>query len=205
VEADDLDRHMAANGQAAANAGLVSAMLERVGLSAGSRVLFPGAGTGQLLDFLPAAPLRALDLTFTDINAAFLDVLRRRIEAVGGLTARVVVDDAERPAPGGRFEAVVTVLVLEHVAWGPAVEALAALCDRWLAFVIQRNDGDPAMVATTRELAPSIARFRAIARPRLVPEPELTAAVEREGLRLAWRSETRVPDAKAMIGLLYER
>jgi hypothetical protein len=53
VEPDDYETHMAAIGQAQANARLVCDLFEAAGVAKGSRVLIAGAGTGQMFDYLP--------------------------------------------------------------------------------------------------------------------------------------------------------
>ncbi len=161
VRASELDRHMAGNGQAQANARILGEMLAAMALPPGARILMPGAGTGQFLDYMDISLLRPLQVVFTDINAEFLKVLEKRLKRSGDLRARVEVDDCEQPAVHGPFEAMLTALLLEHVDWPKAVEAFAALQPRFLAFVIQRNEGDPNMVATSRKLAPSIEAFTA--------------------------------------------
>jgi protein-L-isoaspartate O-methyltransferase len=203
VQASELDHHMAGNSQAQANARILGEMLAAMALPPGARILMPGAGTGQILDYMDISLLRPLQVVFTDINAEFLKVLEDRLKRSGDLLARVEVDDCEQSVVHGPFDAILTALLLEHVDWPKAVEAFAALGARWLAFVIQRNEGYPNMVATSRKLAPSIEAFAATAHPHLVPEADLTAHLYRHGYDLRRRFEQSVPDDKTMVGLMY--
>ena len=204
VQADDIDRHMADNGQAPANAELLAHLVGRLRLEPGTRVLMPGAGTGQFLDYAPASTFSTAHWLFTDLNPAFLTRLKARLRALPSVSAEVAVDDAECPTTGGPLAAVLAILLLEHVAWRRAVIAWAALGPRWIGCIIQRNDGDPRMLSPARRLTPSMERFRELTQPRLVIEAELTTELKQHGYQPVWRQEQAVPDAKAMVALLFE-
>jgi hypothetical protein len=66
ISPDDYDTHMAAVGQAQANAGLVAELLEAHPPTAGASILFVGAGTGQLFDYASPEMLKPLQSTFSD-------------------------------------------------------------------------------------------------------------------------------------------
>lgn len=205
VAGADLDRHMAGNGQAQANAEHFTTMLAAMNLPRDARILVPGAGTGQLLDWVDARALAPYVFTFTDINASFLTMLRARLDAHAGLRSSIEVDDIERPRAAGEFDAALVILVLEHIDWRAGIAALAGLAISRLAFVIQRNDGEASMVVPRHDMPPTIRAFAETAHPGLVPEAEVTAALLERGYTLRQRWERPVPDEKVMVGLLYER
>jgi hypothetical protein len=205
VTADDYDEHMRAVGQAQANAALVEEMVTAGPEPARSTLLFVGAGTGQMFDYVSPAFLAPYRLTFTDINAAFLERLRERL-AVSGLDYEAVVDDVERPALVGPFGAAVVVLVLEHVEWRKALDGLAALRPEVLHLVVQRNPpGLEEAVTPGRVLPPSLARAAETAHPTLVDPEEVASYLRGHGYALVARREKGVPDDKTMIGLTFAR
>jgi hypothetical protein len=205
VEPDDLDRHMASNGQAAVNAELVLQMLDEMRLDSDSRILMPGAGTGQILDYVPVPRFEPFRWVFTDISHRFLDVLRDRLSRNATLRVDARHDDGVNPQVAGPFDAIVAVLVLEHLDWRAAIANWAALGPRFIGLVIQRNDTSAAMLAPRPGLAPSIERFRQVAQPQLVPEADLTAELGRAGFTQQWRLAHAVPDSKTMVALLYKK
>src|SRR6185503_8361208 len=83
ISADDYEAHMAAIGQAQAAAALTEWLLAESALRHCSRVTIAGAGTGQMFDFLDAAPFLSHELTCTDLNPAFLARLRERLTRKG--------------------------------------------------------------------------------------------------------------------------
>lgn len=205
VTGPDLDRHMAANGQAAANAALFVAMLRAMRLPPGAPVLVPGAGTGQFLDYLDPGEIEPYRFTFTDINPSFLEMLRERAGRLPGIRFAAQADDVERPAAAGPFQAAIVVLVLEHIDWKVGVGALCAIGSPWLAFVIQRSEAGAAMASPREGTAPSMRAFLEMARPTLVPERDLIARLAEDGFSLHARWERPVPDEKVMVGLLFRR
>ena len=205
VLADDLDAHMAAVGQAQANAALVETMMTTGDAPRRMTVLFAGAGTGQMFDYVNGSFLAAYHVTFTDINAAFLDRLRERL-AGGSLTYETVVDDIEDSKLSGPFGMAVVVLVLEHVEWPKALRRLVALQPEIVHLVVQRNPPDLGDAITPgRTLPPSIARASEKAHPVLVDPEAIGSFLEGEGYALVRRFERPVPDAKTMIGLTFSR
>ena len=207
VLADDLDAHMAAVGQAQANAALVETMMTTGTAPERTTVLFAGAGTGQMFDYVTgsflASFLTSYRVTFTDINAAFLDRLRGRL-AGSSLIYETVVDDLERSKLSGPFGMAVVVLVLEHVEWQKALRSLVALQPEIVHLVVQRNPPDLGTAITPgRTLPPSIARASEKAHPVLVDPEAIRSFLEGEGYALLRRFEQPVPDAKTMIGLTF--
>src|SRR5713101_7078807 len=127
IAADDYERHMAAVGQAEANAGLIQELFRDHAPPPGARLLFAGAGTGQCFDYLPANIVAPFRTTFSDINPGYLDRLSARIHGVDFTTA---VDDIESSQLAGAFDLAIVILVLEHVHWRKAVAGLAGQAER---------------------------------------------------------------------------
>jgi hypothetical protein len=203
IVAEDLDRHLAENGQAQANAHLLLRMLADSSLSNGASLLLIGVGTGQFLDYVDVEALLPFRLTCTDINAKFLDALEARLRKVRHLAADVRIDDLEETTLEGPYDAAIAILVLEHIDWKKGIASLVKLSPAWLHLIIQRNEAAPAMLTTARELAPSIREFGKIARPTLVSERELTSVLGESSYTLRARYEEPVPDNKTMLGLVY--
>ena len=124
VTPDDYETHMAAVGQAQANAALVAEYLQARPPSRHAAVLFAGAGTGQMFDYVSPAMLLPFSITFTDINARYLNRLRTRLADTPGLRYSTVVEDLERTTLSRRFDLVLAVLFLEHLDWRAAITTL---------------------------------------------------------------------------------
>src|SRR6266480_2448898 len=73
IKAEDYEAHMAAIGQAQANAALVAEYLQAQPPSRHASLLFAGAGTGQMFEYVPPEILLPFNVTFTDINAGYLN------------------------------------------------------------------------------------------------------------------------------------
>ena len=202
VSGDDYDQHMATIGQAQVNASLVCQMLGDHPLAPGARLLFVGCGTGQTLDFADLDEFRRFTITFSDINPEFLAKLEERLRR-NGLEALVVQDDLTSTQLAERFDAVVTVLVLEHIDWKVGVDTILGYGPRYLHFIIQQQEPEAAEFSLARELPPSIREFKSVARPKLVSRADLQSYLERRGVSLARVYERPVPDAKTMVGLVF--
>lgn len=101
---------------------------EAVPLDATTRLLEYGAGTGLVSQALRE---RVGPITLVDISAGMRDVMEKKV-ATGVLpNARVWDTDlAQAPIPDERFDLIVTVLVLHHIAETDAVLAnFAAMCE----------------------------------------------------------------------------
>lgn len=198
IEAADYERHMAAIGQAQANAGLLDEFAR--GLDEGARLLVAGAGPGQFLEFMQASAFERLRPVFSDISGSFLRRLRLRLEG-----AVCVADDLERSALKGPFDAVSVTLVLEHIDWRRGV---ATLC-RWGAgevlIVVQRNPAEMATaVSPARQLPGSMEQFRQL-HPTLIEPAALCAAMAEGGYSLSGERPRAVADGKTMLGLWFRR
>ena len=199
VTPEDYEQHMDNIGQAQANAELSARLLQPFPQG---RLLVAGAGPGQMLEH--GLRLDRFNLTFTDVNAVFLDRLRTRL-AAQGFGAEAVLDDLTASQLTLQFDAALIVLVLEHVDWRRALHTLARLATHWL-IIIQRNPAGMPTAVTPGVLPPgTMQRFAADCRPHLVPEEDLTAAALGLGYGLEARVEQPVRDGKAMIGLHFQR
>jgi anti-sigma factor RsiW len=124
ITAEDYEAHMVAVGQAQANAALVCEYLQAHPPAPDSALLFAGAGTGQMFDFFSPETVLPFNVTFTEINAGYLNRLRTRLARFPGLRYAIFVDDLERTALAKPFDLALPVLVLQHVDWHPAVLTL---------------------------------------------------------------------------------
>lgn len=104
------------------------------------------------------------------------------------------------------MDAVVVVLVLEHVDWRRAVRALNGPMTDRLFFVIQINPpGMQDAVAPNRVLPPSLAAVSARAKPRLVKPEAFVKYLRAMGFALAERRDFPVADGKTMAGFVFDR
>jgi len=205
VRGEDLDAHMAAIGQAQANAGLVAAMIGGGPPPSDSTVLFVGAGTGQMFDYVDPGCFASNRLTFTDINSSFLERLRQRLAGTD-LEYETVVDDIECPRVRGPFGTAIVVLVLEHVEWKRALDGLTGLAPELLHIIVQRNPTDLAAAITPgRVLPPSIETASKTAHATLVDPIDIEAYLTGHAYDLVARCDQPVPDAKTMIGLSFRK
>ena len=194
VAAEDYETHMAAIGQAQANASLVAELLAAAAPPPASRILIAGAGTGQMFDYCAPELFRGCTLVCSDINPAFLEKLRARREC------HTVVDDIEdsRLEPG--FSVIIVVLVLEHVEWRKALASLARLRPGHVLVVIQRN---PEGALPYRERIGTMRLFGSEVEPNLIQLTALVEEFDRLGFRLKLQRKRAVADGKAMVGLLF--
>lgn len=199
VLAEDYEAHMAAIGQARANAGHLREMLARYPPPPGAMIWLAGAGPGQMFDYLAGELLSSWRLVCTDISQRFLSVLRGRCP-----TAECVVEDLLQPALAGECHTAVVVLVLEHLDWRRGVESLAARRPKQVFVVIQQNpEGMQSAVSPQRVLPGSMVVFGG-AHPELLREEELVEAFAAAGYLVAERRATPVADGKTMLGLVFQ-
>ncbi|HNY39982.1 MAG TPA: class I SAM-dependent methyltransferase [Bryobacteraceae bacterium] len=195
VTAADYEAHMAAIGQAQANAAHL-ADFARAGMG---RMLVAGCGPGQFFDYLEAGALERWRVVYCDINADYLAALRRRCP-----DAQCVADDLEASAIRGEFDAACATLVLEHTDWKRVVETLTRLAPR-VMIVIQVNPAElVTAVSPGRRLPESMQRFREV-HPHLIDESALVAEMLRLGMWLTARRPREVADSKTMLALEFER
>ena len=192
IQAADYDAHMAAIGQAQSNASLVAELFGIEAPPPEAAVLFAGAGTGQMFDYIHAELLRPYRTTFTDINPAFLDRLAARLEP-HGLAFQTAIDDVERTNLPRAFELVIAVLVLEHVNWRCAVGSLSRLTTSRVYVVIQEDPPD----LRDRPARGTMQVLREI-QPQRIDREELAAAFSAHGLTRHRTSSREAADGKRM-------
>jgi hypothetical protein len=205
IRPDDYETHMAAVGQAQANAKLVESYFLSAPLKPGDSVLFLGAGTGQMFNFVSPTFLLPFHTTFTDINGTYLKWLTERLKKVDGLKFKTLVDDVENSYLTEKFPLIVVVLVLEHVDWRKAVATIAALASSSVLVVIQENPATlPSAYSPGHHAAGTMSIFSKI-HPTLVSQAELQAEFESHGLRKNYYEEKIVDAEKKMIALAFVR
>jgi len=198
INPDDYERHMAAAGQAQANAEMLDEFLRNSPPQPGSRVLFAGAGTGQLFDYMSVERLAPYHVTFADLNPAYLARLAERTQTIA---RQMVVDDIEQPALRGPFDLIVAILVLEHVDWWRAVAAMAERCEGGVFAVIQQT---PAGGHPTGQPVGTMSVLREVS-PRAVDPGELAAEFRRHGFGLERSAAREVAGGKCMLAAVYRR
>lgn len=203
IAAEDYEQHMRAIGQAEANAWLTAEFVTRW-VPAGSRLLIPGAGPGQAFEFLPAGVFSPLQVTFADLNPAFVERLLARL-ADAEFRYRTVVDDFENTAIEGPFDAALLILLLEHIDWTGAAATLARLGIGCAGIVIQQNPEGLASAVTPGRLLPGSMQAFETAHPRLVPREGLIESMARAGYRLTAEVPRAVADGKQMLLLVFTR
>jgi len=205
IQAKDYETHMAAVGQAQANAELVAEYLASQPPGKGASLLFLGAGTGQMFDFISSKIFLPYQTTFADINPGYLRCLDERLCRVEGLRYTTVVDDVEKTCLIPDFHTVLAVLLLEHVDWRKAVSTIAGLAGERAFVVIQEN---PATLATTitptREISGTMKIFAEV-HPALIPREELAAEFARHGFKPSYSAEKIVADNKKMLAFGFAR
>jgi SAM-dependent methyltransferase len=181
VPAADYERHMGAEG--ADQLAPLSALFQEAYLAAQpDRVLVVGCATGNGLEHVaPAVTRRVVGL---DVNLQYLGICRQRFFHLGPrLELYCTAASAWRSTPGS-FDLVHAGLVFEYLQPAALVEQIAA----WLAprgtcqVVLQLPDGKGPPAAL-----PMLELIRRAM--KLVPPEELTAVMERQGLKLR-RSQT---------------
>jgi len=205
IRAEDYDKHMAAIGQAEANARLVSEYFAAAPPPDGARILFLGAGTGQMFDFVSPTFLRPYHTTFADINHAYLQCLSKRIGPPGEVRYVTIEDDLEESSLQPGFDLVVAVLVLEHVDRRKGVATACRLSDLRILVVTQQH---PESLATSmtphREVPGTMNVLREIAH-QLIPVAQLREEFPRYGFAFSYTAKKDVADAKEMIASGFEK
>ena len=203
IAPEDYEAHMAAVGQAEANAHLIKDLIELHPLSKDSRLLVAGAGPGQMFDYVSPDFLLPHRVVFTDISAAFLDRLQARL-AASSLRFEMVLDDVEvsRVRP---VDAVALVLVLEHVDWRKALDSLIGLGARRFYLIVQVNPpGMTDAVAPNRVLPGTLASLPPTVKSHLIDPEELGALLGNHGFVMIDRIPVPVADGKTMLGLVFD-
>ena len=205
IRAEDYEAHMAAVGQAQANARLVVEYLAAQPPGAGASLLFPGAGTGQMFDFVSPEILLPYQTTFADINAAYLRCLDERFREIEGLCYSTVVDDVEKTSLIPSFHTVLAVLLLEHVDWRKAVSTIGGLAGERVFVVIQENPATLTTAITPSGEIPGTMKIFTEVHPTLIPRSELIVEFGRQSFALKYSAEKTVADGKKMLALGFAR
>jgi hypothetical protein len=201
IRAEDYDAHMALVGQAQANAQVVADWLRSNPPKSNSAILFAGAGTGQMFDFLSPEILSPYRVTFTDINDDYLRRLESRVMSKTRLRFRVLVDDIERSRLPAGFTLAVAVLVLEHVDWQLAVATLCDLSSDSVFVVLQENPPKSRTVINHSQPFVGTMRIFREVHPMLVNRRELVREFGHHEFALVYSSQKYVLYDKRMVGL----
>jgi SAM-dependent methyltransferase len=205
IQADDYEAHMAAVGQAQANAELVGEYMGAQRLKPDASVLFAGAGTGQMFDFIPPAFFLPFKVTFADVNPRYLQRLAERLAGVEGLRYETLIDDLEQSALSRPFDFVVAVLVLEHVDWRKAVSTMCALAAKKVFVIIQENPENLPAAMTPNPRVPGTMKIFSRVHPALVPAAALEAEFDHYGFARTYSAHKIVLDNKKMLALGFLR
>lgn len=205
IRPEDYETHMAAVGQAQANAKLVENYFRVQPIEANSSILFLGAGTGQMFQFVSPAFLLPFEITFTDINPTYLKWLSERLRSTTTLRYTTTVDDLENSQLGKSFSLLVAVLVLEHVDWRAAVAHLAKLAQDNILIVLQENPSPHSTAINASRRITGTMNVLVHVHPQLVPRQELVSELGLFGFASAYYEEKLVADGKKMLALGFQR
>jgi len=205
IQAEDYDAHMRAVGQAQANAELIRELFEERPPASGTSILFAGAGTGQMFDFIAPDFLNPFQTTFTDLNAQYLEKLRLRLIETSGIQFKTVLDDIEHTELSGGFSLTIAVLLLEHVDWRKAIAALCKLSTERVFVILQENP--PEMATAMRRDLPRVGSMEIFKRidSHLIPAAMIEAEFANHNFRLVCTTRREVPDRKQMVAQEYAR
>jgi hypothetical protein len=205
VTPEDYEEHMARIGQAHAGAELTRHLIEIARPARGARVVFAGAGTGQMLDFLDASLLQPFRLVFADLNARFLDHLKRRLSQLD-LAAEVIEDDFENTALEPGPDLLIATLLLENIDWSRGVETISALRPAACGIIMQENPPEMKSAITPGRVLPrSMAEAATHAHPVLIPYAHLVQAFAAHAYRQIDTSSRDVADGKRLISVLFQQ
>jgi hypothetical protein len=198
IPAEDYEAHMAAVGQTAALRECFARVYADV---RPARLAVLGCTTGGDLGLVD--PARTELAVGVDVNAAYLEIARGRLGALGPRLGLMCADVLAAELPAASFDLVHAALLLEYVE--PA--ALFSRVHDWLApagtcsIVTQEPAADLPAVSETpyaslRALAPGMT---------LRPFEELTALAADAGFVLADRRKLRLPTGKTLVSALFDK
>jgi len=204
IRAEDYEAHMAATGQAEANARIVAEYFVAAPPQTGARILFPGAGTGQMFDFVSPGFLAPYHTTFADINPQYLQRLRERIKP-SEIRYVTMEDDVEQSMLQPGFGLVVAVLVLEHVDWRKAVATACHLSDSRVLIITQVNPESFASSLTPQREVPGTMNVLRDIHHELIPVARLREEFRAHSFALTYMAKKAVADGKKMIASGFEK
>jgi hypothetical protein len=206
VVPEDYDSHMSEIGQAEANALLVADMFKYFPLKESASLLVPGAGTGQMFEYITPFQIGLYKFTFSDISSRLLEKLNQRLlKMYPRFRHKAVLDDIEETRLKGSYDGILTVLLLQHIEWKKGIESMVEFEPEKMYFIIQQQDNKCHAINIQRKLRPSIAEFAKIANPHLVLRQELVDYLEDKNYGLLDSYEKQVLDNKTMVGLVFEK
>lgn len=206
ISAEELDSHMAAIGQAEANADIVKQMFAEYPLQSNSRMLIAGCGTAQLLDYIRPSDFGSnIELVLTDINPSFLAKARERLKRFPGINYTAQEDDIEDTKLSGTYDGALVVLVLQHVEWHKALDSLVGLNPSKFYIIEQEQDPSQHAVTKSRQLSEAWRRYAKVANPHLIQRKELTDYLAKKGYEVIGSYERAVLDNKIMYGSVFEK
>lgn len=173
------------------------------GVDLHGEVLELGSGAGSVGEEL-LARFPSIRLTATDVDPAMLDSARQRLATFGDRVDVRHADATNLPFPDGRFDAVVSFIMLHHtVQWEQALaEAVRVLRPGGVllgydvmrsapASMFHRLDRSPHRLATLEDLS---ARFAELPLEDVRIEPVLRRLIVRfQGVRAGNPNPTRIP------------
>ena len=205
ISVNDLDSHMAAIGQAQANAEIIQQMFRDYDLRKEAKLLISGCGTGQLFDYAKPSDLGDFELTLTDINSAYLSATEQRLGKFGGVKYNLKIDDIEATNLQGHYDGILIVLVLQHVEWKKALDSMSKLKPTRFYIIEQEQDPTQHFVTKSRKLSQAFQKYAEIANPQLIPRNELIDYLKEKGYSNVKIYERQVPDNKTMVGFVFEK
>ena len=199
ITINELDSHMAAIGQAEANADIVKQMFAEYPLQPNSRLLIPGCGTAQLFDYIQPSDLGSnIELVLTDIKPSFLAKARERLQRFSGINYTTQEDDIEDTKLKGTYGSALVVLVLQHVEWQKALDSLVSLNPSKFYIIEQEQDPSQHAVTKSRQLSEVWRRYAEVANPQLILRKELTDYLVKKGYEVIGSYERAVQNNKTM-------
>jgi hypothetical protein len=205
IRPGDYEAHMAAIGQAEANASLVAELFEKYAPADGARILFAGAGTGPLFDLFPASALIPFNVAFSDINSEFLERLAGRLAGVSKLKYECIADDIEDSQLAFFPELVIAVLVLEHVDWRKAIATMCRLATKRVFVVVQENPIGAASPLTHKLPPGNSLSVLSEVKPHIVPVSQAAMEFGAHGFAIGRTSVRELADSKRMLGIEFYR
>lgn len=205
IPAEDLDKHMAAVGQAQANAKILQKMLIDFPIEPKTNILVPGCGTGQIFDYLDVSLFKDFNLIFSDINKEYLNKLDQRLKKIQKINYKIIEDDIETIKIRNRFDSCIIILLLEHVNWQQVLLNIVHLKIKSIYLIIQKQGKNQHMTTEYKDIPLSIKEFSKLAKSKIILESVLKKYLKKEGFNLLKKYKERVLDNKEMVGIFFSK